>query len=177
MKRRIEKARLKAWLFLAAIALAAISCRSLAEELTPDLDSSVPCGDADELCCTSDPACGESMICVNGVDEMAPENRYCLLECVPPICENVAGHEGTCSDIGLPGGGGACLVDEDFSPTDCQEGYDGCETPSGATVDTICLSDGQDNYCFEICQVVDEICDDSHTCVVTSDGSGGCLPD
>ena len=155
----------------------ASSCRSLQPELEDDTDTGAPCGEVDQPCCQFEADCLDTLVCVTGVNELTPDDPYCLEQCAPSVCTNVTGNDGICSDIGLPGGHGACLTDEDYDPVDCVEGTYDCTTPSGTSEETICLTGGGNNYCFETCMIVEDTCAEEHTCVPTTDGGGACLPD
>jgi len=173
---RVMDARALSLALLAATAAA--GCKSLSEEkeaVTPDAD--VDCGDVDELCCDLGAACLDDLLCVAGAVPETPEDHLCLSRCSVPACVNIAGNDGVCEDVGLLGNTGACLADEDFEPVTCVEGTGGCTTPSGATSETICLTDGEDTFCFERCTITDDECDDAHTCLSTLAGGGVCVPD
>jgi hypothetical protein len=139
-----------------------------------DSDSDADCGTLDDYCCPAEPgpACESDYICV-GISQTDPDETYCLAPCTPSVCTNINEQQGNCQDLGPFG---VCITPGDLTPVTCTIGNQGCTTPSGATTGTVCVGDGTNTYCLEMCTATADECDDSHTCVGLTSGGGACLP-
>jgi len=130
------------------------------------------CGEIDESCC-SGKQCNdeEKSICetVNGTD------YFCYERCIPETCP-YGDDEGDCQDAD---GVGVCVMPE-MEPADCSQGQQNCETEYGVSTGTVCLFDANtgDFYCMERCEIPEDECDNTHTCVRLEDSTEGiCVPD